>query len=114
MPFACQSIRTIIYSPLIKNRVTRVKALGLSTQTHHVRPDCMEEVFEHLQVTLEPFLCRPLPFRNSVCKPIRSSDSRGLCGRAAACGETARREVEVEVVLTCSECVSSKGRVRPN
>jgi hypothetical protein len=63
MPFACQSIQTIIYSPLIKTRDT-VRAL--STQTHHVGPDCMEEVFEHLQVTLEPLLCRPLPFRNSV------------------------------------------------
>ena len=80
MPFDYQSIGTIIYPPLIKTRMTQSEPIQL--KTHHVRLYCMEEVFEHLQVTLEPLLCRPLPFRNSV-KPICSSDSRGL----AACGE---------------------------
>ena len=72
MPFAYQSIRTILCSPLIKNRVTQLEPLQF--KTHHVRPDRMEEVFEHLQVTLEPLLCRPLPFRNSAtrvaCEPF--------------------------------------------
>jgi hypothetical protein len=109
MPFAYQSIRTIIYSPLIKNRVTQSEPFRL--KTHHVRPDCIEEAFKHLQVTLEPLLCRPLPFCNSA---------KGVCNLFAHRTRSMWRETDpraqgvVVEVLTCSECVSSKGRVRPN
>lgn len=77
-------MRSISYLPM--NRTREEPFVPFQPWTHHqIRPDGIDKPFEHLGITSEPLLRRPLPFRKSRCIPFQrgpgvSRDAEAACG----------------------------------